>query len=522
MATLDVHFEAPVHRSSFGRRKDDARFIFNKTIAGHYRNGREGYARVGAQFITWKDDDMRLKGYEVDRLQEILGKKFNYETHEYQIPALKSETGLLAAVSNFIDEYNSPDNLMIIYYGGHGYMETDNFKLAAKLENDGYGDPNAFFHYTFNSLRLPHADILFIVDCCYAARAFSTEGLGRRKYELLVAAPPEKLVPSAKKKDSFTSRLCETLEAMLLEEKHAKGFPTSELYRRIYHKTRDDIKPFHFDQSAFDYGKIWLRPHNTHHEPPPPVKKPVTIDITLQMTDLPDPAKMNELARALQYIPHVDEVKLQNLHAPAEEVQEFYYAMKKAMRIKKVIQRLRQRVLEKDRKHLLDRIDQPSKSRPNLHVDIPVGQDNSSDWSNAEAFLRQGTKLPVNLATGKVAPRSPIEEALAASERSRPPKLHSFLNFFSVAWSFNLGGASLLTPRIWDRSISETILDPYETGSSGQLANGKLNHRQHDSLPSVVYEAMVDSERRTHTLDMMMWIATGLAVCIALHASCQW
>jgi len=65
MATFDLHFEAPVHRTPFGRRKDDARFIFNKTIAGHYRNGRTGYSRVGAQFITWQDDDMHLKGFEV-------------------------------------------------------------------------------------------------------------------------------------------------------------------------------------------------------------------------------------------------------------------------------------------------------------------------------------------------------------------------------------------------------------------------------------------------------------------------
>lgn len=290
----------------------------------------------------------------------------------------------------------------------------------------------------------------------------------------------------------------------------------------MYHKSRDHIKPFLFDQSAFDYGKIWLRPFHAGPEPPPSVKKPVTIDLTFQMTEIPDPAKMNEIARALQYIPHVEEVQLQDLHAPAEEVQEFYYAMKKAMRIKRVIHRLRQRVLEKDRKHILDRIDPTPDHRPSLHVDIPINQDQSSDWSDAEAFLRHGTKLPVNLATGRVATRSPIAEALSSTARPQQLKLHSFLNFFSVAWSFNMGGSSLITPRIWDRSALEIPISPWDSGSRGEPTKGNNVHKRQYSLVSVVYEAMADSERRTQTLDMIMWIATGFAMCVVLHAFCQW
>lgn len=61
MASLDVHFEAPAHRTAFDRRNDDARFIFNQTIAGHYRNGRTGYTDVSVLLITWDRDDMNLK-----------------------------------------------------------------------------------------------------------------------------------------------------------------------------------------------------------------------------------------------------------------------------------------------------------------------------------------------------------------------------------------------------------------------------------------------------------------------------
>ena len=61
MATLDVHIETPAYRTSFDRRKDNARFVFNNTIAGHYRDGRTGYNRVGTLLITWEHDDMHLR-----------------------------------------------------------------------------------------------------------------------------------------------------------------------------------------------------------------------------------------------------------------------------------------------------------------------------------------------------------------------------------------------------------------------------------------------------------------------------
>ena len=72
---------------------------------------------------------------QVDRLHGILKERFHYETQDFQIPSINSDTSLLRTVSSFIDTYNSPDNLMIVYYGGHGYngTETKQFKLAASV-----------------------------------------------------------------------------------------------------------------------------------------------------------------------------------------------------------------------------------------------------------------------------------------------------------------------------------------------------------------------------------------------------
>ncbi|MCJ1438958.1 hypothetical protein MMC27_008348 [Xylographa pallens] len=521
MASLDFHIEAPAHRTAFSRSKDDARFIFNKTIAGHYRNGPSGYTRVGVLLITWQDDDMNLKKSEVDRLQAIFKTQFNFETQHFQIPPNKSDTALLAAVTNFANEYNSPDNLMIVYYGGHGYKgsETQQFKLAAKIEADGEGDPRAFFNDTFSCLRLPHTDILLIVDCCYAACAFDNQGLGRRKYELMASAPPDKLVPSAKHNDSFTRRLCDTLEAVLSQAKYLKGFPTSELYRRIYHQTKDDIKPFLFDQSDFDFGKIWLRPLKVLSEPTSPSERHhVTIDLTLRLTELPDPAKINELARALQYLPHVDEIKFEKLHAPAEEIQEFFYCMRKAMHIKKFIKIIRLRLQRKAQAKELQEMSNAEGRRPSLRINVATHQFQTPDWSDAEAILRDGSKLPVNMATGKVAPCSPDKELRAPFERPQELKLHSFSKYFSFAWSLEFSRPRRLTSGL---PALVTKLYGGKSGHSAQLPN-KVGHQRQYAPSSGVQTQNSDSERQMLIKTIVFWLSIAVSICSMFYASGVW
>ena len=64
---LDIHAEIPPskrqHRptvSKHDRRRNDARLIFNKVIAGRYRGTGNDYSRVGALFVTWEASDLQL------------------------------------------------------------------------------------------------------------------------------------------------------------------------------------------------------------------------------------------------------------------------------------------------------------------------------------------------------------------------------------------------------------------------------------------------------------------------------
>ena len=53
-----------------------ARVTFDKTIRGHYRDGKTGYKDVGVLFITWEEDDMHCKETEVSAASTALKNSF--------------------------------------------------------------------------------------------------------------------------------------------------------------------------------------------------------------------------------------------------------------------------------------------------------------------------------------------------------------------------------------------------------------------------------------------------------------
>ena len=70
---------------------------------------------------------------QVDVLREIFANSFHFETDYFEIPSEKWQTALQLKVADFIHQYDSPDCMVIIYYGGHGYIgkETRELKLSA-------------------------------------------------------------------------------------------------------------------------------------------------------------------------------------------------------------------------------------------------------------------------------------------------------------------------------------------------------------------------------------------------------
>ncbi|SLM41422.1 hypothetical protein LPUS_12415 [Lasallia pustulata] len=374
---------------------DEARVIFNKTIDGHYRHSKAGYRKVGALFLTWKDDDMLCKETEVDKLRQSFEEDFKFKTECFEIPSSRWETALHKQLADFCYRYDSPEDLAIIYYGGHAYEgeETKEFKLAAaklnylrfsKFANDGHGDPTAFFNDIRTCLRLPACDQLVILDCCYAARAFARDHIGKRKFELLTSAAHDLICPAPKLPHSFTRTLNDTMIRLLND--NPNGFSTAHLYREVYHSAQT-VKPLLFDQARHSFGKIWLRPQ-IGSALPESEKEGRFLKLTLKLNAQPDGAVMNELALQLQYLPHVDQVRFEDLYAPREQITDFMRFVVQAQKLRPLMRkfyakRQLRRVLA------LKRGDNVAGAPPSLlKLHLEHNPQPAYDWSSAYAHFQ--------------------------------------------------------------------------------------------------------------------------------------
>lgn len=190
-----------------------------------------------------------------------------------------------------------------------------------KFSNDGLGDPTAFFSDIRTCLRLPRCDQLMILDCCYAAKAFAREHVGKRKFELLTSSAHDLQSPAPYLEHSFTRALYEAMKRLIKE--NPKGFTTSHLYREVYHtmpattpKQKPNPKPLLFDQARHSLGRIWLRPQVLSDQAPKATDEERYLKLTFRLIGSPDLAVINELALHLQYLPHVDQVRFEDLYTP--------------------------------------------------------------------------------------------------------------------------------------------------------------------------------------------------------------
>ena len=216
--------------------------------------------------------------------------------------------------------------------------------FSRKFENiEGEADPSAFFPDVLTCLRLPACDQLVILDCCYAALAFRREHIGKRKFELLTSAAHDRTSPAPKYSDiSFTTALTKALRSLL--KQNPKGFCTGRLYREVYHdiperRNTTTTKPLLFDQSPHNLGKIWLMPRVLGDRPLKSEGERY-LKLTFRLDQDPNLAVMNELAKNLQYLPHVEQIRFEDLSAPREQISNFMKTIVQAQKIKPLIRKM--------------------------------------------------------------------------------------------------------------------------------------------------------------------------------------
>lgn len=77
------------------------------------------YASVNVLLLSWTDSDLK-RDDELNQLEHMFRHVFDYSVHRYLIRSTRSQALLMEYMGRFIVKHAEADDLIILYYGGHG------------------------------------------------------------------------------------------------------------------------------------------------------------------------------------------------------------------------------------------------------------------------------------------------------------------------------------------------------------------------------------------------------------------
>ncbi|KAL1645886.1 hypothetical protein SLS61_008147 [Didymella pomorum] len=244
------------------QRADHMRIWWDEAIAKNM-SLPEGYLSVSVLIIKWADelDELKTKA-EVQELDTLFRNRFHYTTEIVELNMKgKPQLQLKSRVSKFIEDYDGPNNLLIVYYTGHGvYKDTENYLQLAACMNplNGKGfhkDAHANWDKVEEILRSDDndGDVLTILDTCYSSNMTKSAKEATRKFELLSACPIDQTT-AAPGPYSFTRAMIDKLNE-LANSYGDKPFSTFHLNQRICMDERRIDTP----------SQLWHRLPNDQH-----------------------------------------------------------------------------------------------------------------------------------------------------------------------------------------------------------------------------------------------------------------
>jgi hypothetical protein len=96
-------------------------FVIQAASSIFPNKGRSRYKDVRVLLLRWEEDTMGVQ-YELDDLAETFKSTYGFETEIWQIPTIKSHFALMGRALQVVQDYGKADNLLIVYYAGHGLM----------------------------------------------------------------------------------------------------------------------------------------------------------------------------------------------------------------------------------------------------------------------------------------------------------------------------------------------------------------------------------------------------------------
>jgi len=195
----------------------------------------------------------------------VLERRYGFKTRLERLD-IQTHPQVQAAkhVADFVFDEDGPDRLLIVYYSGHGFRSSKGRLLMHGSRQKDEDGREMYVDWTEveTSLGKARADVLVILDCCYAGvlqSAQQSTRSARRKFQYIAACRADQLTTSAGK-DSFSRAMIEALESLATKP----GFTTSELVRTL---TANEDFP-RKDQEALVFNSrfgpvdedIWIAP----------------------------------------------------------------------------------------------------------------------------------------------------------------------------------------------------------------------------------------------------------------------
>ncbi|KAL9092581.1 MAG: hypothetical protein Q9165_004385 [Trypethelium subeluteriae] len=195
------------------------------------------YTFVTVLILYWKDTDLKLWD-ELKELEDLFRNTFNYNVERYEIPSQRSQDQLEHIIDLFLIRYGTPDNLVIIYYGGHGGPTKNGSTECEWAAFNHELSPTLDWSTIQPQLLTAECDVVILLDCCHAGSA--VRGKTRQYVEILLATDKDHLTPVGTGAwPSFTKILIQKMREIMdregelnLRSLHAQMLPADTGLRR--------------------------------------------------------------------------------------------------------------------------------------------------------------------------------------------------------------------------------------------------------------------------------------------------
>ncbi|KAI1816754.1 hypothetical protein GGS20DRAFT_536084 [Poronia punctata] len=182
------------------------------------------YKRVYALLLHWDCDDLFVLP-ELTDLDMCFRQDYNFESQIFTIPSRGNpQLDLTSKIVNMIQEHDSSDTLLIVYYGGHARI--DEARQSTWCASRSPQSPTLQWSAIQTLLETSRSDSLILLDCC-AGAASATFPRGRSITETVSASGWDAIAPDPGRY-SFTSTLLEVLQ----EWRH-KTFSVAMLHAEV-------------------------------------------------------------------------------------------------------------------------------------------------------------------------------------------------------------------------------------------------------------------------------------------------